>query len=54
METRGPHGMDWLYSSYRRGEARIWHDTSEKMLYAYVQAAPRRVALLAESEVVPL
>jgi len=51
IETRGTRGMDRLYSSYWRGEARVWHDTSEKRLYAYVQAAPKKVALLAESEV---
>lgn len=50
IETRGTRGMDQLYASFWHGEGRIWHDTEEKRLYAYVQAAPKKIALLGEAE----
>ena len=49
-EVRGTHGMDRLYGSRWHGAGRIWHDMVEKRLYAWVQAAPRKVDLLDEQE----
>ena len=54
IETRGTRGMDRLFSSYWRGEARFWHDEREKRLYACVQAAPHKVAHLTDTELLPL
>lgn len=53
IQARGTRGMDRLYASVWDGEGRIWHDVAEKRLYAWVQAAPKRVTLLTESEVLP-
>lgn len=52
-ETRGTRGMDRLFASHWRGQARFWHDTVEKRLYGWVQAGPKKITLLAESEVFP-
>lgn len=54
IETRGTLGMDRLYASCWRGEGRIWHDAAAKRLYAYAQAAPRKVILVSETEMFPL
>jgi len=49
-EIRGTHGMDKLYAARWPGVGRIWHDTTEKRIYAWVQSAPRKVELLDEKE----
>ena len=52
-EIRGTKGMDRLFSSYWRGVGRIWHDTQNKRLHAYMQAGPRKMRLLTETELFP-
>jgi hypothetical protein len=52
-ESKGTKGMDKLFSSMWRGEARVWHDTKEKRIYAYIQAGPKKVKLLADEEMIP-
>jgi hypothetical protein len=50
-ELRGTHGMERLYAARWRGAGRIWHDREEQRLYAWVQSAPAKVALLEEEEI---
>ena len=52
FEVRGRRGMDRLYAAKWQGKGRIWHDANEKRIYALLQAAPRKVTLLDEAEVV--
>ena len=54
IETRGTKGMDRLFSAYWHGVGRVWHNEDEKRLYAMFQAAPKRVPLLKECEVLPI
>lgn len=49
-EVRGTHGMDRLYGARWKGTGRIWHNTEEKRLYAWVQSAPAKVELMDEKE----
>ena len=53
METRGTRGMDRLHGGHWLGKGRIWHNTEEKRLYAWIQAAPKKVALFEEAEMFP-
>jgi len=49
-EIRGTRGRDRLFSSYWKGIGRIWHNTTEKRLYACMQAGPAKVRLLTDQE----
>ncbi len=53
IETRGTRGMDRLFASHWRGHARFWHNASEKRLYGWVQAAPKKVTQFTDAEVFP-
>lgn len=51
FEVRGRRGMDRLYAARWQGTGRVWHDRQAKRLHAWLQAAPRRVTLLSEDQV---
>lgn len=53
-ETRGTKGMDRLFSAYWRGTGRVWHNVEQKRIYAYFQAAPRKVELINEERLFPV
>ncbi len=54
IEIQGTRGMDSLYSSKLPGRGRIWHNRVEKRMYAFLQAAPAKIDLLNENEVLPV
>lgn len=48
LTRSGTHAMDKLYGGEWPGEGRIWYNRGEQRLYAYEQAAPKKLTLLKE------